>query len=176
MKKKKILNFTEEFILFLKDYIQDELSQSSVFLDSPFWEATKIEQKKIEQQRKEKQKYYNTINRLVKYKYLIKEKKNDKINLKFTNKGLIKLQKILWKTNESKKKLPANELCLVFFDVPEKQRHIRDLFRKCLYELGFSKTQRSVFITRNNVIKEIKTLIKNCELEKYVQVMLAKNA
>jgi len=173
--KKKFLTFTENLLLSLEQFTHDVLSQP-VIINKTYWEAVNIEKERRKQARREKQKYYNTINRLAKYGYLIKEKKNNQIALKFTNKGMLKLQKIKWKNTKPKNKLSKKEFCLVVFDIPENKKRIRNLFRKCLYELGFNKIQKSVFASNNEMVDEIKQLIKNCELENHVQVMIARKA
>ncbi len=174
MRNKKLINFTESFLVSLKEFADDVIKQP-VIINKAYWEAVNIERMKREDRRREKQKYYSTINRLSKYGYLIKDRKNNQLSLKLTEKGLIKIHKISWKMErKKKKKIKNNQLCIVVFDIPERKRKMRDLFRMCLYELGFNRFQKSVFITHNDVVKEVKDLIKNCMLDDYVKLLTGK--
>jgi len=141
---------------------------------SLYWEAVKAEIEKKNKSRKEKQKYYATINRLIKYNFLIRKNKSGREILIFTPKGLIRLQRLNWK-NKKKIKLKKRESCLVIFDIPEKMSRVRDLFRRCLYELGFIMFQKSVFISKHDVFNEVKELIQNCGLEEYVKVLITRD-
>ncbi len=168
---KKIITFTENFLLSLKEFSHDVLIQP-VIINKAYWEAINIENRKKEIKQKEKQKYYSTINRLVKYGYLMKKRENNQLKIKLTDKGILKTQRLFWKTNQKKKPKNKNkEFCLVVFDIPEKKRRIRNLFRKCLYEIGFERLQKSVFICYKDVFQEIKSLINNCELDDYVKII-----
>ena len=166
-KTNKILNFTEELLLWIGEFYANVLappiSMSKIF-EMPG-------EKEFLKKMYTKNKYYDTINRLEKYNYVQKEKIGKKTKIKLTNKGLIKLQRIKWKINKKEK---DKNSYLVVFDIPEDKRRMRNLFRSCLYEMGFSKLQRSVFVSEYNIKSEIKSLVKNCELEKYVKIFVAK--
>ena len=113
---------------------------------------------------RQSRKFYSTLRQLV-IRNVIKKSGNNSYRL--TLKGLVKIQRIKWQQMKKKK---GDAWILVIFDIPEKQRKRRDLFRKCLYELGFVKIQRSVFISEYDVYKEVKELAKNCDLKKYVKI------
>ena len=163
------MNFTDYLFLFIKDL---QLGHSN-YPKELYWDVVKNEINKKIKQRKEKQKYYTTINRLIKYKFLIKKNKKGKETLEFTPKGIIKLQRCLWKKTK-RIKLKNKEMCLVVFDIPEEKSRIRNLFRSCLYELGFELFQKSVFCSKYNVYKETKNLIDNCEINDYVKIMIVR--
>lgn len=168
MPGKQILNFTENFLSSLQEFAN--LLKQPVIINKAYWEAVHIEKKKQEIKLKEKKKYYATIARLSKYGFITKKRKNGQLSIKLTSKGVVKLQRIVWKTGKHKK-MKTKELCLVIFDIPEERRKMRDLFRKCLYELGFYRLQKSVFISYFDVCQEIKELVKSCELEKHVKIL-----
>jgi len=145
-----------------------------VIVNKAYWAAVQREKEKREEIKKERHKYYATIHRLEKYGYLKKEIRNKQMQVRLTNKGLVKLQRIKWKKMKETIKNKNQKLCLVVFDIPEDKRRMRNLFRQCLYEMGFSKLQKSVFVSRYNLVKEIKLLVKNCELEKYTKIFEGK--
>ena len=95
-KTNKILNFTEELLLWIGEFYANVLappiSMSKIF-EMPG-------EKEFLKKMYTKNKYYDTINRLEKYNYVQKEKIGKKTKIKLTNKGLIKLQRIKWKINK----------------------------------------------------------------------------
>lgn len=168
MSKKQKLNFTENFLLSLKEFTN--IISQPVIINKAYWEAVNIEKEKQKTRQKEKKRYYSAIERLSKYGYLTKLKKNKQLCLKLTGKGILKLQRITWKT-QKQNKINKKEFCLVIFDIPENKKRIRDLFRRCLYELGFEKLQKSVFISYSDTSQEIKKLIRSCGVDEYVEIL-----
>lgn len=63
---------------------------------------------------------------------------------------------------------------VVVFDVPEGERHARELFRKKIRELGLSQLQKSVFVCRFPCKDEIDFLSHALEVHRYVHYILAK--
>lgn len=63
---------------------------------------------------------------------------------------------------------------MVLFDVPERLRKKRDVFRKILHEMGFEQLQKSVWITPYRVDRELKELIENCNLERFAKYLFVK--
>lgn len=61
---------------------------------------------------------------------------------------------------------------IVFFDIPESERKLRDLMRAVLSELGFVNWQRSVFISTHSVEGEVMSKAKRLGVEDMVNVML----
>jgi len=63
---------------------------------------------------------------------------------------------------------------LIVFDIPERHRQFRDVFRRVLYSLGFSQFQRSVFYTSDRKVFEFAArIIVNCELEDCAKLVFA---
>lgn len=60
---------------------------------------------------------------------------------------------------------------LVFFDIPEKDRIIRDNLRESLKEFGFVGWQQSVWITKNNFTKDLREFVKTNGLEDYILII-----
>ena len=110
--------------------------------------------------------FYSLLSQLKKNGFIIRDK-NGKYQV--TSKGTIKVHRIKWATLKLDKK-KNNQGYIVVFDVPETDSRKRDLFRQCLYELGFSRIQKSVFLSEYEVLGELKRLIKNIGLKKCVEV------
>jgi CRISPR-associated endonuclease Cas2 len=123
--------------------------------------------------KRKRQKLYNSLNALKRRGFLQEKIFNDSRGYILTPKGKLKIlrQKV---NNLKKKKLPAGQYLMVFFDIPEKIKRVRNFFRLMLKELGFEQLQKSVWVTSYDVSKELKELIKNCDLEKYAKSLIVK--
>jgi len=64
---------------------------------------------------------------------------------------------------------------IVIFDIPERHRAFRDIFRSHLKAIGFYELQHSVFIFPFLCKKEILTLVKLYHAEDYVRFITAKD-
>lgn len=63
---------------------------------------------------------------------------------------------------------------LIIFDIPEKYRNFRDIFRRVLYSLGFHQLQRSVFVVHDRKAFEFACrIVANCELQDRVKFIIA---
>lgn len=60
---------------------------------------------------------------------------------------------------------------IVIWDIPERKRVVRNLFRRRLKDWGFKSWQRSVWISKRNVTKRLRELVKELELEKYIAII-----
>lgn len=60
---------------------------------------------------------------------------------------------------------------IVIWDIPEKKRRIRDLFRRRLKGWGFKNWQKSVWISKRNVTDKLRQLISELEMEGQVAVI-----
>lgn len=60
---------------------------------------------------------------------------------------------------------------VVIWDIPENKRSLRDLLRRKLKEWKFVTIQKSVWVTKRNVTEQIRSLIKELEMEKWVTVI-----
>lgn len=61
--------------------------------------------------------------------------------------------------------------CLVFFDIPEHNRVVRDLFRRSLKSWGFQQIQRSVWVSKQPVFEQLTAEIKHLKIERWVEVV-----
>lgn len=64
---------------------------------------------------------------------------------------------------------------LVFWDIPETRKNVRDLLRYKLKQLGFIKWQKSVWASKKNYTKELRNFIKSIGIEKWVLVIESDN-
>lgn len=102
---------------------------------------------------------------------LIKRKlnKDGTITLTLTDKG--KMKALTYKFTEMKlsKKDWDGKWRLVFFDVPEKQRVARDVFRDKIKRLGFYELQHSVFAFPYECENELEYIIETYKITKWVR-------
>ena len=64
---------------------------------------------------------------------------------------------------------------IVIFDIPEKRRSARDLFRYNLKSWGFTSWQQSVWVTKKNCTKVLRDYIKRIGIEDWVMVLETDN-
>ncbi|MEW6408452.1 MAG: hypothetical protein AB1465_07265 [Patescibacteria group bacterium] len=117
---------------------------------------------------------YVNIHRLKKKGFLKSKKIGGKNLYKFTELGVRELERrrILQSASLKKKKW-SGKWYILFFDIPEINKKLRDLFRRWLYQLGYRKFQISVWISPYDVFEETKTVLKLFNLEKYVIFIVA---
>lgn len=102
--------------------------------------------------------------------YIEMEKRGKKAEYILTDKGRLK---ILKHKISYCKLLPKGEFVMVIFDIPESQRHLRDEFRWTLKRNKFIQVQLSVWASQQRVYKEIKDLVFELGLEKWVTIFYA---
>ena len=62
---------------------------------------------------------------------------------------------------------------VLFFDIEEKNKRTRDLFRGRLYELGFGKLQQSVYISPFPIEEEMREFIESLGLKEKVYLLVS---
>lgn len=100
--------------------------------------------------------------------YLEEVEDKGKKYLKLTDKGKLKIIKKkfmgewdgLWR--------------IIAFDIPEKRKKTRDLFRSKLSGLGAKPVQKSVWITPNDISTELEDLLSILNLEENVDYFISK--
>lgn len=65
---------------------------------------------------------------------------------------------------------------IVMWDIPERKRSIRNLFRRKLKEWKFIQLQRSVWVSRRNVTFKLKKMINEYDMGKWVTVIESEDA
>ncbi len=121
--------------------------------------------------KKKKERFTDMVRNLKNRGYLnVKDLKNRKA-LMITPKGIYKIFNIELKTNYQNRR-PDKKWQMVLFDIPEKLRKNRDLFRKQLKCLGYQNLQKSIWICPYDVLKPTQQLIKNYKLDRFVRLLL----
>ncbi len=65
---------------------------------------------------------------------------------------------------------------IVLWDIPESKRRVRDLLRRRLKELEFKNVQKSVWVSKRDVTNNLRKLISELEIEKWVVVVESDDA
>lgn len=64
---------------------------------------------------------------------------------------------------------------LVIWDIPEKRKAVRDVFRARLKQLGFNQWQKSVWVSKKNCTQLLRNFIKRVGIEDWVMVVESDN-
>ena len=172
-------SFTDNLLLFLSD-IRDlnmgfkSVNSAMLYVDGdPRLHKHKIWAEKCIQEKKNKKKI-NSIVHALKIRGYIKIIKNKNYHgYILTSTGESKVGCLKLKGMQ-KKKLPNDQLLMVFFDIPEQKRKARDAFRGMLKVLSFEQLQKSIWVTPYNVLKEVKGLLNEYNIKQYVKLLLVK--
>lgn len=110
----------------------------------------------------------------LKRKQWIKTKKTETgLMLALTKKGRLELMR---RVGLQRPKLLSGQMCIIIWDIPESVRKGRDRLRYFLKEVGFTQLQKSVWGSPYDVVKELKLLIKDAKIEKWVKIIIGKIA
>ena len=88
-----------------------------------------------------------------------------------TLKGAERVLRVRLKSTK-KKRRKDNKWIMVIFDIPEKQRRTRELFRSALINLGYQKLQQSVWVCPYDVHKETEEAIRAYRSIPYVKLFI----
>lgn len=114
---------------------------------------------------------YHIVHRLKDKGWVETYKNEGKILIKLTNKG--KNQLAIEKALENKEW--DGYFRVVIFDIPEKHRKVRNVFRHRLKEWGFKAWQKSVWASKKNIAKPLREFIKELGIEEWVLVLVSKD-
>jgi len=122
-----------------------------------------------------KQNFYVLLSYLKKQGFISKEKNGSNLALwKITKKGREKLKKLKelqkFGINFYYPKEPTNEIIIVIFDIPEKQRRQRSWLRFVLKFLDFQMLQKSVWIGKNKIPEKFISDLQERNLLPYIQI------
>ncbi|TSC82631.1 MAG: hypothetical protein G01um101420_154 [Parcubacteria group bacterium Gr01-1014_20] len=130
-----------------------------------------------ETKRQRTQNYHNILYKLKKDGLILEAKKDGKKVIAITPKGkakLANLRDILSKNRKIPsahyKKESQPFFTIVVFDIPEKERRSRDWLREVLKNLGLEMIQKSVWIGKIKIPKELASDIFKLKLENYVEI------
>jgi DNA-binding transcriptional regulator PaaX len=97
-------------------------------------------------------------------------RKGGKESIKFTNKAKLHL------LDKIAERIPVeNKYYFVSFDIPERIRRNRDLFRRAIKRLGFREVQKSLWVCNKNVGDFIELAAKEYEVSDYVVYLISDN-
>lgn len=126
---------------------------------------------------KKYKKRYGAI-RLSKFVYYLKKRGYIETKDWETRKGLALtpkgLNKILKRRNKEIR-LPIRKdkrWQMVVFDIPEKSRKVRDIFRDALKVLGYQQLQKSIWVSPYEVAEKTKEIISSLNLEDEVKLFI----
>lgn len=129
--------------------------------------------------RKMRKKYFSQFLRYLKKKGWVKiSTLKEKKALLLTEKGKEKILSLKWKLlkerfkEEKPQKRKDGKWIMVVFDIPEKERQKRDIFRDALLGMGFTFFQKSIWISPFDVLDKLEKIIRNLEIWSYVRVFL----
>lgn len=111
------------------------------------------------------------IKRLEKQEMISIGKKGNKIAIEVTEKGKRRLLEYDFENIELKSKNRDGKWRLVIFDIPEKKKNSRDVFRRKLLELGMIRLQDSVWVSAFPCKNEIDFLANFLEISDYITLI-----
>lgn len=171
------LTFTENILLFMAD-LEDKrraafnIKASLLYLSGhPALHKNYIGMAKFLEKRKKRPKFQNVLYRLLKRKVLQIKMNGKTCGYAITDKGKNELFKLRMKKLK-KNKLSKSRLLMVFFDIPETKRDLRDSLRDMLINIGFEKLQRSIWITDFDVVKDVSEFLNKNHLKKMAKMMI----
>ncbi|KKQ56414.1 MAG: repressor in the phenylacetic acid catabolic pathway [Parcubacteria group bacterium GW2011_GWA2_38_13] len=173
-------SLSDKMLLFLSDFFDTTEHVFSFHYIPPFlrglpkrYENRKWMEEFLEDKNK-RQKIHSALANLKRRGYLQKKKFEKSYGFILTPKAQKKIFSLQLKI-QKKEKLPHNEQLMIFYDIPEKFKYKREIFRNKLKDLGFDQLQKSIWITSNNIIKDIRSIIKDFGIEDGVQMLKVKD-
>lgn len=171
------ITFSEKFLLSIFNVMQElgKMGDSRVIgfprtmKDALCHDAFII--RRNEEREKARRDFHKLIYKLKNGGYIKKLKVKDKSAIILTPKGKEKIFTIKLKMLD-KKIRKDKKWQMVLFDIPEKKRKDRDLFRDGLRYLGYKQLQKSIWVCPYDTIKETKELIKRYKLDSFVDLIL----
>ncbi|MFA6145756.1 MAG: CRISPR-associated endonuclease Cas2 [Patescibacteria group bacterium] len=168
----------EKLLLLFADFIDLNLQPITIqkmqsWLDGdPRVRPTKIWFEKYFREKK-KRNLYSAIYNLKASGYLKTKINREGEGYLLTPKGENKVLTIKVRDLE-KKKDSKDEWLMIIFDIPENMRRNRDMLRRFLYTLGFQKVQQSVWASPYDVYDELKAVVNNLNIRKYIKILKVK--
>lgn len=149
----------------------EEIIWPDIYVARDLWED-KYKKKKYLREKSRKN-FAKLLYKLKQGGYIKILRVKDRSAVLITPKGLEKVFTIKIKSVD-KKIRPDKKWQMVLFDIPEKKKRERDLFRKSLKYLGYKNLQKSIWVCPYDVLNETKALIRRYKLEPHVELLLVK--
>jgi len=123
-------------------------------------------------EKEKSRKYFSQFIYYLKKRGYIKIKNlEQKKGIMLTRRGLQKALKARFKMKE-KRMRKDGKYQMVIFDIPERKRKLREIFREYLQILGYKMFQQSVWICPYDVYKETEGIVRKFSLDPYVRFFL----
>ena len=168
------LSITDTFLWNLYTHIETLDRSFDLFAPRTMREALHSDLLKLRREygrQKDRQSFSKLIYYLQRKGYIKRGHLRQRNGVILTPKGRERVLKIKL-ANTKKQKRADGKWQMVIFDIPEKKRLLRDIFREILLTLGYQKLQHSVWVCPYDVFKETDGVIKRYSLESYAKLFL----
>lgn len=169
---------TDDLLMFVSAVMDHHWRLTSLngilaYYDDPrFFKYRRMMQRYVDD-RAQRRRLYGTWYSLIRRGYLQRRVFGESEGYILSQKGKMKFYRL--RTHKPRGgKLPNGQWLMVFFDVPEEQRKTRDLLRRELCNLGFRSVQKSVWVTRRQVSKQLHELIELLNVRRFVKPLLVR--
>ncbi len=168
------LPFTEEFLWGIYAMVEATDEMYAVLSPRTFREVIcpdLFRMKKYYQGKRQRRSFSKFVYYLKKKGYLRERKLPNKKAFAITSKGMKKISHIAKRI----RRLPErkdNKLQMIMYDIPELRKDDREDFREALKLLGYTKLQKSVWVSRYDVFGETQELIREYRVGGCVRLFL----
>lgn len=170
------LPFTEEFLWDIYNMVEAIDEAYDAFSPRTFREVAcpdLFRMKKYYQRKRQRRSFSKFVYDLKEGGYLKERRVRNRKALAITPKGMRKISRISRKIKMrilSERK--DNRLQMIMYDIPEPRKDDREEFRESLKLLGYTRLQKSVWISRYDVFKETQELIRVHRVTRQVRLFL----
>ena len=113
------------------------------------------------------------MSRMHKQGWVQSEKIGNKSYYFLTQQGVRRIDEAAGRIFKSKPHSWDGKWRVLIYSIPEEKRHLRDELRKELIWSGFGSFSNSVWITPNNLEKEVQLIIEKYEIQQYVDFFVS---
>ncbi len=169
------LPFTDQFLLDIYnliekiDQVSEEFTPPRTMRELLYPDLCRLKRKY--ERKKAKRRFSQFINYLKKKGYIEIKNLKEKQGVLLTKKGIEKVVNFKSKIGERERR-PDGKWQMIIFDIPERERYLRDLLRGKIYLLGYKMLQQSVWVCPYNVLKETEKFLRENSLDEYVRLFL----
>ncbi|OZM58762.1 phenylacetic acid degradation operon negative regulatory protein PaaX [Lottiidibacillus patelloidae] len=118
----------------------------------------------------------SAISRMGKQGWVEAEKRGNKSYYYLSERGVKRIEEAAIRIFKLKTENWDGKWRILMYSIPEEKRNLRDEFRKELVWSGFGTFSNSVWISPNNLEKQVYDLIAKYNIEKYVSFFISENA
>jgi phenylacetic acid degradation operon negative regulatory protein len=168
------LPITDEFLLDLYNFIEKIDETFDLFAPRTMkevWYSNLYKLRRNYERKEAKSQFRQFLHYLKRQGYIKIKNLEQKQGIILTKKGANKVLKIKLKMKKRRKRTDG-KWQMVIFDIPEKKRDLRNLFRQNLQILGYKMLQKSIWVCPYDVLKETEGIIGKYSLDPYVKLFL----